>query len=138
MGAAANLTLGTALFGVALLLPLYYEIVRGRTPLQTGLLLIPQGLGAALAMPAAGALTDRIGARRVVSCGVIVSLAGTAAYTQITAATPYWYLAGALLLIGAGLGATIMPALLLPGRPAAGHPVLDMMRDPTPTRRPEL
>jgi EmrB/QacA subfamily drug resistance transporter len=109
--AAANLTLGTALFGAALLLPLYYEIVRGRTPLQTGLLLIPQGLGAALAMPAAGALTDRAGPRPVVTGGVALALAGTAAYTQITPTSPYWYLAGALLLIGAGLGATITPSM---------------------------
>src|SRR5215468_6817947 len=110
-GAAANLMLGIALFGVALLLPLYLEIIRGRTPVQTGLLLIPQGLGAALAMPAAGALTDRIGARPVVTGGVVVALAGLAAYTQITATTAYWYLAVALLLIGAGLGATITPAM---------------------------
>jgi EmrB/QacA subfamily drug resistance transporter len=109
--AAANLMLGIALFGVALLLPLYLEIVRGRTPLQAGLLLIPQGLGAALAMPAAGALTDRTGARRVVIGGITLALAGTAAYTQIAAGTPYWYLAGALLLIGAGLGATITPSM---------------------------
>jgi MFS family permease len=109
--AAANLMLGIALFGVALLLPLYLEIIRGRTPLQTGLLLIPQGLGAALAMPAAGALTDRIGARPVVTGGVAVALAGVAAYTQITASTAYWYLAVALLLIGAGLGATITPSM---------------------------
>jgi EmrB/QacA subfamily drug resistance transporter len=109
--AAANLMLGIALFGAALLLPLYYEIVRGRSPLQTGLLLIPQGLGAALAMPAAGALTDRYGARPVVTCGVLIALAGTAGYTQIGAATPYWYLTLALLLIGAGLGATITPSM---------------------------
>jgi EmrB/QacA subfamily drug resistance transporter len=108
---AANLTLGIALFGVALLLPLYLEIVRGRSPLQTGLLLIPQGLGAALAMPAAGALTDRLGARPVVTGGVAVALAGTAACTLITATTGYWYLEAALLLIGAGLGATITPSM---------------------------
>jgi EmrB/QacA subfamily drug resistance transporter len=109
--ALTNLVLGMALFGVALLLPLYFEIVRGRTPLQTGLLLIPQGLGAALAMPAAGSLTDRIGARPVVLTGVGLAAAGTAAYTQLTAVTPYWYLAAALLAIGAGLGATIMPSM---------------------------
>jgi len=109
--AAANLMLGIALFGVALLLPLYLELVRGRTPLQTGLLLIPQGLGAALAMPAAGALTDKIGARPVVTGGIVLALAGTAGYTQITAGTGYWYLAAALLLIGAGLGATITPSM---------------------------
>src|SRR5215471_14527218 len=110
-GAAANLMLGIALFGVALLLPLYLEIVRGRSPLQTGLLLIPQGLGAALVMPVAGALTDKIGARSVVTGGILVALAGIAAYTQLTAVTSYWYLAVALLLIGAGMGATITPAM---------------------------
>ena len=109
--ALVNLVLGIALFGAALLLPLYFEIVRGRTPLETGLLLIPQGLGAALAMPAAGLATDRAGARPVVIAGIGLAAAGTAAYTQLTAATPYWYLAGALLLIGAGLGATITPSM---------------------------
>jgi EmrB/QacA subfamily drug resistance transporter len=109
--AVANLVLGTALFGVALLLPLYFQIVRGRGPLETGLLLIPQGLGAACVLPIAGMLTDRIGARRVVTAGVFLALAGTAAYTQITATSSFWYLAAALFSIGAGLGATITPAM---------------------------
>jgi EmrB/QacA subfamily drug resistance transporter len=111
MAAAANLVLGIALFGIGLLLPLYFQVIRGRSPLQTGVLMIPQGLGAALAMPIAGALTDRIGARRVVPAGVALALLGVAAYTQIDAASPYWYLAGALLLVGAGLGATITPSM---------------------------
>jgi EmrB/QacA subfamily drug resistance transporter len=110
-GAATNFMLGVALFGVALLLPLYFQIVRGRSPLETGLLLIPQGLGAACAISLAGALTDRVGARRVVPVGILLALAGTAAYTQIQADTAYWYLAAALFLVGAGLGATITPAM---------------------------
>ncbi|HEV2377912.1 MAG TPA: DHA2 family efflux MFS transporter permease subunit [Streptosporangiaceae bacterium] len=110
-GAAVNFVLGTALFGVALLLPLYFEILRGRTPLQTGLLLAPQGLGAAMAISLAGYLTDKAGARRVVPIGVLLALAGTAWYTTISAHTPYWALVVALFLIGAGLGATITPAM---------------------------
>jgi MFS family permease len=94
-----------------LLLPLYFQIVRGRSPLETGLLLIPQGLGAACAMPIAGALTDKIGARRVVPAGVVLALIGTAAYTQIAANTPFWYLLAALFAIGAGLGSTITPSM---------------------------
>jgi EmrB/QacA subfamily drug resistance transporter len=109
--AATNLVLGVALFGVALLLPLYFELVRGRSPLQTGLLLVPQGLGAAAAIGIAGSLTDKVGARRVVPVGVLLALAGTGCYTQISATSAYWYLAGALFLIGAGLGATITPAM---------------------------
>jgi EmrB/QacA subfamily drug resistance transporter len=109
--AATNLTLGVALFGVALLLPLYFQIIRGRSPLETGLLLIPQGLGAAAAISIAGVLTDKLGARRVVPVGIVLALAGTLAYTQIGVDSAYWYLAGALFLIGAGLGATITPSM---------------------------
>jgi predicted MFS family arabinose efflux permease len=110
-GSAVNFVLGTALFGVALLLPLYLEILRGASPLQTGLLLAPQGLGAAIAISLAGYLTDKAGARRVVPPGVVLALAGTAWYTQIGAHTPYWALVIPLFLVGAGLGATITPAM---------------------------
>jgi EmrB/QacA subfamily drug resistance transporter len=109
--AATNFLLGIALFGSLILLPLYYQVVRHESPLQTGLLLVPQGLGAALAMPLAGWLTDKIGARVVVSAGMVLALVGTLAYTQVGAGTSYLYLAGALLVIGAGLGSTIMPSM---------------------------
>ena len=110
-GTAVNFVLGAALFGVALLLPLYFELLRGRTPVQTGLLLAPQGLGAAVTISLAGYLTDKAGARRVVPVGVLLALAGAAWYTQIGVRTPYWALLVALFLIGAGLGATITPAM---------------------------
>src|ERR671935_105647 len=106
-----NLLLGIALFGALILLPLYFQLVRGESPLPTGLLLVPQGVGAALAMPIAGKLTDEIGARVVIPVGILVALAGTAAYTQGGAHTSYVFLAGALFVIGLGLGATIVPAM---------------------------
>jgi EmrB/QacA subfamily drug resistance transporter len=108
---ATNFLLGAALFGMLVLLPLFFQIVRGETPLHTGLLMVPQGLGAALAMPVAGTLTDRIGARRVIPAGILLALAGTAVYTQLGADTGAWVLALALFSIGLGLGATIMPSM---------------------------
>jgi EmrB/QacA subfamily drug resistance transporter len=111
--AAAGTTLfvGIALFGALLLLPLYYQLVRGESPLDTGLLLMPQGLGAALAMPIAGKLTDEIGARMVIPGGIALALLGTAAFTQVGPNTAYGLLSIALFVIGLGLGATIMPAM---------------------------
>ena len=109
--AATNFLLGIALFGSLILLPLYYQIIRRESPLDTGLLLVPQGLGAALAMPLAGWLTDKIGARIVVSTGMVLALLGTLAYTQVGAETSYLYLTAALLVIGFGLGSTIMPSM---------------------------
>ena len=109
--AGTNLLVGIALFGALILLPLYYQLVRGESPLATGLLLVPQGLGAALAMPIAGRLTDEIGARAVIPFGIVLALVGTAAYTQVGANTSYVLLAGSLFVIGLGLGSTIMPSM---------------------------
>jgi MFS family permease len=92
-------------------LPLYYQLVRHENPLHVGLLLVPQAVGAALAMPLAGFLTDKIGARLVVSAGMVVALPGTLAYTQVGTDTSYVYLSAALLVLGWGIGSTIMPSM---------------------------
>jgi EmrB/QacA subfamily drug resistance transporter len=108
---ALNFLLIAALFGSLLLLPLYYELVRQASPLNVGLLLVPQGVGAALAMPLAGRLTDKIGARIVVSVGIVVAALGTLAYAQVGARTSYLYLAWALFVVGLGIGSMIVPSM---------------------------
>ena len=102
---------GVSLFGAMLILPLYYQVVRGESALSAGLLLAPQGVGAAIAMPIAGRLTDRLGAGRVVPFGVVIACLGTAVYTQLSATTPYELLGVALWVRGIGLGMTMMPAM---------------------------
>jgi EmrB/QacA subfamily drug resistance transporter len=109
--AVTNVVVAVALFGVLVLLPLYWQVVRGHGALATGLLLVPQAVGAAVAMPLAGRLTDRLGAGIVVPTGIALGLLGTAAYTQIHADTSPVLLAAALFVIGLGLGATIMPSM---------------------------
>ncbi len=109
--AAMSLLLIIALFGALILLPLYYQVVRHESALQTGLLLIPQGVGAAIAMPIAGWLTDKIGPRIVVSSGMVIATLGALAYTQVGADTSYLYLAAALLVLGLGIGSTIVPSM---------------------------
>ncbi|MEA2290000.1 MAG: hypothetical protein QOD55_1997, partial [Solirubrobacteraceae bacterium] len=79
--------------------------------LVAGLLMAPQGLGAALGMNRAGRLTDRIGGGRVVMAGLLMLMAGTVAFTQVSADTSYWLLGGSLVLRGFGLGFTMMPAM---------------------------
>jgi len=100
-----------ALFGSLILIPLYYQLVRHDSPLRIGVLLGPQGIGAALALPLAGWLTDKIGARAVTSAGLLIAMLGTLAYTQVGATTADAYLAGALFVIGIGLGATVTPSM---------------------------
>lgn len=109
--AVTTFLLGVVLFGSLLVLPLYFQVLRGEDALVTGLLLIPQGLASAVVMPFVGPLTDRFGGGRIVVVGVTLLAAGTAALTQVGAATPYPLLLAALALHGFGLGASMMPAL---------------------------
>jgi MFS family permease len=102
---------GVSLFGAMFVLPLYYQLARGQNALDAGLLLAPQGLGAATAMPIAGRLTDRRGAGRIVPYGVVVALIGTGVYTQLSAHSSYVLLAVALYVRGVGLGTTMMPSM---------------------------
>lgn len=110
-GSITIFLVGIALFGGMLLLPLYYQAVRGEGALNAGLLLAPQGLGAALVMPIAGRLVDRVGAGNVVPFGLVLALVGTFPFTQLTDDTAYGWLAGALFVRGMGLGATMMPTM---------------------------
>jgi MFS family permease len=47
-----------------ILLPLYWQQIRGQSVVDTGLLTVPQGLGMALVTPLAGKLADRWGGGR--------------------------------------------------------------------------
>jgi EmrB/QacA subfamily drug resistance transporter len=98
-----------AVFGGMLLLPLYLQVVRGESALDTGLLLIPQGVGAMIAMPLAGQLTDRTGVGRIVPFGLFVVGLSFLGLTQLTADTSYWLLGADLFLMGLGMGFTMMP-----------------------------
>jgi EmrB/QacA subfamily drug resistance transporter len=98
-----------AVFGGMLLLPLYLQVVRGESALDTGLLLIPQGVGAMVVMPIAGKLTDMTGVGRIVPVGLLTVGASFAWLTQLGAETSYFWLGVALFVMGAGMGATMMP-----------------------------
>jgi EmrB/QacA subfamily drug resistance transporter len=98
-------------FGAQLILPLYYQQVRGRSAIETGLLLLPQGVGMLLTLPRVGRLIDRFDAGWLVIAGVVTTLLGTWAFVAVGNHTSYVLLGASLVLRGAGLGATATPAV---------------------------
>jgi EmrB/QacA subfamily drug resistance transporter len=130
--AAASTTflIGIALFGSMLLLPLYYQLARGESPLVAGLLTAPQGFGAAIGMSVGGRWTDRRGAAGPIITGIALLLVGTYVFTQAGAHTSYWVLSAGLVLRGLGLGGTMMPSM------AAAYATL--RSDQVPRATPQL
>ncbi len=128
---AAALTtfcLGAALFGAMILMPLYFQTVRGEDAISTGLLLIPQGVGGAIGMALSGRLTQRIGAGRTSLLGGAILVAGTIPFVQVTDTTSFVLIGAAMIVRGTGVGLSIMPAM------TAAFSVLtkDQVNDATP------
>lgn len=100
---------GATLYGTMFLLPLYYQIDRGDAAWKAGLMMAPQGIGAALVMRYAGSLSDRRGPRYVAVFGMSMLALGTFFYTGVSASSSYVFLGLALLVRGIGLGFGMMP-----------------------------
>jgi DHA2 family multidrug resistance protein len=101
-----------ALFGAEFMLPLYLQNLRGLSAVDTGLILMPQGLSIALAGPLAGRLVDRIGPRWIVMFGFVLMAVNTFQLSQITLATDFGTLRWLLVLRGLALGCTMQPTTL--------------------------
>src|SRR4051812_2848273 len=98
-----------AFFGGLLLVPTYFQEVRGESTLHAGLLVAPQGIGAMITMPIAGSQVDKRPIGRIVPFGLVFILIGMFGLTQLTATTPYPVIIAELFVMGLGMGATMMP-----------------------------
>jgi DHA2 family lincomycin resistance protein-like MFS transporter len=102
-----------SMLGAMILLPIYLQNLRGLSPLQTGLLVMPGGLAMGLLGPTAGRVFDRFGTRPLVlpgSIGMVLALAG---FTQISQTMPYWQVLGLYALLMVSLAATFTPVFTL-------------------------
>jgi EmrB/QacA subfamily drug resistance transporter len=99
---------GAALYGAMLLMPLYWQELRGESALGAALLLIPQGVGTLLSRSLAGKYMDRFGPRPVAVISFVVTLAATIPFCFVTASTSNILLMAVLFARGIGLGAAMI------------------------------
>ncbi|MER5553619.1 DHA2 family efflux MFS transporter permease subunit [Streptomyces sp. NPDC002793] len=109
--ALALLVLGASVFGTMFLLPLYFQTSRGLTPWEAGLLLAPQGLGAAAGSVLVNRTIDKVAPRTLVVTGIVLILAGTVPFTQLGHDVPDAAIAAALAVRGLGMAMVGAPVM---------------------------
>ncbi|MFD7898773.1 DHA2 family efflux MFS transporter permease subunit [Streptomyces sp. NPDC059743] len=114
---------GLATFASLFALPLFYQQAQGHGTLAAGLLVTPVGLGAALAMPLAGNLSDKMGSRGLAQGGAVVAAVGGLILTQVSPATDEVWTSLAALIMGLGLGFVGAPTMGSLYRTLPGHQV---------------
>jgi EmrB/QacA subfamily drug resistance transporter len=86
--------------GVPFLLPLLYQIGLGLTPIQSGLLIMPQALAAICAKPVVRVLLDRFGYRGVLISNTVVLGVLLMLFATIGVGTPIWLIVAQALCYG--------------------------------------
>ncbi|UJF34130.1 DHA2 family efflux MFS transporter permease subunit [Paenibacillus hexagrammi] len=91
------------------LMPIFMQSVGGLTPMQTGLVMMPQSIAMAFMMPITGKLVSKYG---VVPLGVVgLAIIGltTLELHVLTQQTPTHWISGLLVIRGIGIGLCMMP-----------------------------
>ncbi|WP_125666757.1 DHA2 family efflux MFS transporter permease subunit [Paenibacillus baekrokdamisoli] len=87
-----NIVVTMVMYADMMLLPLYLQNARGYTPMESGLLMLPGALLMGFMMPVTGKLFDRFGAKWLSIIGMIITIATTIGFVNLTDSTSYTYL----------------------------------------------
>jgi EmrB/QacA subfamily drug resistance transporter len=93
-----------SVFAMMFLLPFYLIQARGLSPAAAGLVLTAQPVVMAATASFSGALSDRIGSRLPATVGMCLIAVGLGVLSRLGLETPLVAIAGALLVIGLGVG----------------------------------
>jgi EmrB/QacA subfamily drug resistance transporter len=121
---AIGFVVGFALFGALTYLPLFQQVVRGASPTESGLQLVPVMAGVLIASVASGQIISRTGHYKAWPIvGTAVACAGMLALSTMDAGTGVVQASGQMFVLGLGLG-MVMQVLVLAVQNAVPYEML--------------
>jgi EmrB/QacA subfamily drug resistance transporter len=106
----ASLLMFFGMFGSIFLLAQFFQTVQGYSPFGSGLRILPWTAMPIFVAPIAGALSDRIGGRRIVATGLALQAIGLGWIAAVsTPTTPYADLVAPFVLSGVGMALFFAP-----------------------------
>jgi EmrB/QacA subfamily drug resistance transporter len=103
-GTAAATLQSLSMFAVNFLVVFYLQAVKGVTPLQAALMILPLSVVQSIVGPIGGVISDRVGARTPATVGLILQAGACLVLAQLTATSPYALLLLGLAVLGVGGG----------------------------------
>lgn len=109
----ASVMVGVAMFGATVYLSQYFQVARGMTPTDAGLMSVAMVGGLVLASMITGRTITRTGRwKRFLVGGMVLVVVGMALLGLIDETTPYPVVGGYMFLVGVGLGASMQNLVL--------------------------
>ncbi|MDD9270591.1 DHA2 family efflux MFS transporter permease subunit [Paenibacillus sp. GCM10023248] len=104
-----NAIITMAMFSGMILLPIFLQNIRGFTPLESGLLLLPGAILMGIMSPITGMIFDKVGARWLAVIGLLITTLTTYQFSQLTADSTYNHLMLVYTLRMFGMSMLMMP-----------------------------
>ena len=99
------------LFGGLFMVPLYLQSLRGLSPFQTGLILLPQALASVVVAVVGGRLTDKFGTVPIVLPGLVILTYPLWGLAHLTTSTPFNWFQTLLIMRGLEMGLVAQPLM---------------------------
>jgi EmrB/QacA subfamily drug resistance transporter len=122
-----------ALSGFIFLVVQYFQIVKGYTPLGTGVRLLPVAGSVAVTSVVGTKLAVRVGNKVIVGAGLLLFATGLLWASTVSGSTSYLVIVGQMVFLGSGMGLTSAPATeaIMGAVPAAKAGVGSAVNDAT-------
>ena len=105
--------IGAGMFGAIVMLPLYFQVVKGYTATSAGLKLIPLMLGIVSTSIVSGKMISKHGHyKRFPIMGTALMTLGILLMTRLQIDTPYWEISIYAIMVGAGLGLSMQTIVI--------------------------
>ncbi|WP_409291871.1 DHA2 family efflux MFS transporter permease subunit [Peribacillus sp. SCS-37] len=109
LSSVISMVITMAMFSGMLLLPIYVQTLRGISPLDAGLMLLPGAILMALMSPVTGRLFDKFGGRILAITGLSITVITTYYFSKLTLETTYTQLIILYSLRMFGMSMVMMP-----------------------------
>lgn len=109
LSSSISMVLNMAMFSGMLLLPIYVQTIRGISPMDAGLMMLPGALLMAFMSPVTGKLFDKYGGRVLAVTGLTITAVSTYYFSKLSYDTGYTYLMILHAIRMLGMSMVMMP-----------------------------
>ncbi|MFP8784116.1 MULTISPECIES: MDR family MFS transporter [Planococcus] len=106
-----SVTLSMAMFSAMILMPIYIQTIKGISPIQSGLMMLPGALVMGVMSPVTGRLFDRFGAKVLALPGLAIVVFTTFLFSNLSMETGYYEIMAIYTLRMFGISMVMMPVM---------------------------
>lgn len=111
LSSAISIVISIAMFSAMILMPIYVQTIRGISPMESGLLMLPGALVMGIMSPITGRLFDQFGARTLAILGLAITAGTTYFFSKLSMDTTYGMLMVLYTIRMFGMSMVMMPVM---------------------------